>query len=1093
MNELISWKPYTVPSLRFGPLQTPDSCSSAPPAEGEPNHPNPKNDVLEIQKLIRDLIHKKEWLLEEDQHLTVPPTQLDALKDPMFSLGDFCTRAQELCEMDLIRSSLDAEGNRKSLNQEQWKELHQTGQLTVPSVTFLDQHHKWIVAREFYSGPKAIRESFYQGTGRALDHVLVYTADSVIGHESDSRLPSWYGAIKNGLCKGLKLLKESLLMQILGFVGINFQKHSPETVESLLAEAERGYAKHHMEQLGHDTRRLYPHIYSDSKHINDLWDILQADANLSQEYRDAAQSSVSQERESDAAIYDAQRKFDETMNVRFNEELPIEQTLSLRSPLAARREAGRAQERWSQIKQQAWLELLQSEEMGAIGQIEANRIMREKIEQDIHLADGKGVQDALDAQKVLLKENHPIMSLSSVWFQRKLTKYQFQMESSLEMTRMHRIAERLDKTNLQAESAACRLKAKFRDEVIGDLQKRLSNHRSSYPPAQVHVLQFRQANWTFSTDGQVKRTKLVEVDFNKPFWRVKYTWLMFVAHLKTMIGSSVHFLQSGPLSFRALCFRDPYYAVDRPVRDQNSLTQTLCSRLVSFYGALNNVRERFEEAPDMGLIGKSVQRWFLRGYLGFKSCIGSIFITAFMIVGTMLATLANMVVLIFAPMFAIFTVSVVFIFNFVVYDEVLAEARRRQVTLRPDMPTAISGVIKMMMFVPYYLVIPGALQGVLATIRLVLVHPLISSVCFLWTSTRRAFRTLRDFVTWPVMRRHARLPAKDSPLASRIHGPGLASENFYRLPLEAARMSVLLMLDTYRIRAHNELRLVEILTPYKEYQAIFNELVRPFGLSAGFRVPSPLCMSTTIMREVRKSHPHLSSGMSEEISPEESRINGFWDVISFGINSAHPDFQRAKTNRTNTKWKSQATFHKSFPELDAGIETAILNQRHSPYLKNQLDIEEGSELHLMVVRSALLISEFKFKTLSRESRLTKTIGIPPSARGHFRLAKVDMQNLWEFSLENTELYARRVRSELLEIANEKDSEELRQATLSISNRFWQDAGARPEKDLATLSSFLLEKLLGGETMLQSLEETDQSLMLVPIHEEDDHLNFWRSF
>mmetsp|Transcript_25305 Transcript_25305/g.45828 ORF Transcript_25305/g.45828 Transcript_25305/m.45828 type:complete len:105 (-) Transcript_25305:198-512(-) len=104
-----------------------------------------------------------------------------------------------------------------------------------------------------------------------------------------------------------------------------------------------------------------------------------------------------------------------------------------------------------------------------------------------------------------------------------------------------------------------------------------------------------------------------------------------------------------------------------------------------------------------------------------------------------------------------------------------------------------------------------------------------------------------------------------------------------------------------------------------------------------------------------------------------------------------------------------------------------------------------------------------------------------------------MHNLWKFSLENTELYARQVRSELLEIANEKDSEALRQATLSISNRFWQDAGARPEKDLATLSSFLLEKLLGGETMLQSLEETDQSLMLVPIHEEDAHLNFWRSF
>lgn len=66
------------------------------------------------------------------------------------------------------------------------------------------------------------------------------------------------------------------------------------------------------------------------------------------------------------------------------------------------------------------------------------------------------------------------------------------------------------------------------------------------------------------------------------------------------------------------------------------------------------------------------------------------------------------------------------------------------------------------------------------------------------------------------------------------------------------------------------------------------------------------------------------------------------------------------------------------------------------------------------------------------------------------------------------------------------------AAEKISESFWQESEARPGMDVATVAVHILTTLL-GLSIDQSLEETDEKLVIEPVFSEtDDHLVFWES-
>jgi hypothetical protein len=135
------------------------------------------------------------------------------------------------------------------------------------------------------------------------------------------------------------------------------------------------------------------------------------------------------------------------------------------------------------------------------------------------------------------------------------------------------------------------------------------------------------------------------------------------------------------------------------------------------------------------------------------------------------------------------------IFNIIVYDTALAAARSRG-PIRcelgydgGDLPSATSPVVKLAVIAPYNTFVPGLLQCVLATLRVTLWHPGVAATRFIWACARFGARSLRDLVTWQILRYNVRVPSSDSFLAWRTRGPGLSSEVYYRVGESSCRYS----------------------------------------------------------------------------------------------------------------------------------------------------------------------------------------------------------------------------------------------------------------------------------------------------------------
>jgi hypothetical protein len=524
--------------------------------------------------------------------------------------------------------------------------------------------------------------------------------------------------------------------------------------------------------------------------------------------------------------------------------------------------------------------------------------------------------------------------------------------------------------------------------------------------------------------------------------------------------------------------------------------------LASFHRALKDARDRFESTPDEGLIGKFIQRFFLRTALAVKGIVGSVCIVAFMTIGTALATIFCTVGLFAAPIVATIITGATMIYNLSVYDTALAAACSRFHGRRdglgfggePPMPSRVSPLLKIAVGVPYCLLVPGTLQAVLATIRMAVAHPVAGIAHFLWACSRATFRSLRDTVTWLFIRKISRVPATDTFLAWRIHGPGLASTQYYRLPIEAAKASVLLLMDQYRLVAHKELRRVELEAPYYSYRQLFKGLVQPFGIDVVMSVPSPSSIGLQLSWAARRSTGRSAMmGQRQEMEGStrpnmHEHVLDVWDMVAKGIRSSDPGYQPAQDAHATLRWNGATT--EQFADLE--VDKRIRSDVDATYEEHKA--QGKTELDEMVNRAGKLIAEWNLQMVFREQRLAHAVAIPPSAVGRFRMSEAEQQDLWKFTLHAVETYGHQLKQELEEIVVLSEfSNELESTAKRITESFYTQSGARPEKDIALVAAFVLRRLLGGEDMLGTLEETDEALVLSPkISEEDAHLVFWRS-
>jgi hypothetical protein len=99
------------------------------------------------------------------------------------------------------------------------------------------------------------------------------------------------------------------------------------------------------------------------------------------------------------------------------------------------------------------------------------------------------------------------------------------------------------------------------------------------------------------------------------------------------------------------------------------------------------------------------------------------------------------------------------------------------------------------------------------------------------------------------------------------------------------------------------------------------------------------------------------------------------------------------------------------------------------------------------------------------------------------MCESELQNLWSFSLAAVEHFVLLLRDELTRVAFQEKSEILLTALDSILH---ETVGEDP----ASLAARWLSELVGGDTLLESLEETDRDLVLIPVDGASLHLRMW---
>jgi hypothetical protein len=1037
--------------------------------------------------------HEKKWLLKKGQDvgLMLPPSHLDDLqKVRIYTMADFVLQADKARDLDVQVCAQDknGNGNRIQLSEDQLQQVHKTGEFRVDSILFENQHHIWKVAPGFYSGIQTRREELGQDVGTMLDHAVVYTTDAIVGGA-----PSLKAAIVDGIGGAFQIIL-GVLRQSFFLGGLRHRAYSEDTIAKLLELAEQSYVQHHLfkakEGYQYDVRRLCDDSSGPQREL--LWDILEEHWDGAQECRVTDDFRRQANREARGTIAALRLDFDgEDQGMA----IELDERKARQSPIEAISERNRAQKEWRKKRREDWKDKLRLDVGSVETMNELDRILAEEVERFVVDADEEAVREHLVTYKnKTLPHRHPFLSLSKKWVERKLDAEKRKIMNAFEKNRLGRVATRLQETGLPVQAEARALAIKFECDHKSDITNKLHSVETPFPPLTFSILQLNPKNWR--GDGGCIKHKEVEVDLGKPFWRVHYTRFLFVGLFKSMIGGSYHFLVRGPLSFRAMFGPCPYYAIRYPSPDPASLTPTLASRLHSFYQSLGQARNTFESTPDRGLIGKSIQRIFLRGYLTMKCMFGTAVIVSFMTIGTFIASTCNAIILASSPVLAALYTIAVTVFNLVVYDTALNGAHNRLSTrgdsfsrVPSEQYSSVSPVLKLAVGVPYYLVFHGVLQSILASLKIVW-HPVIAALQLVLSSFRYSLRTVRDTVTWPLIRNYSRIPAENTFLAWRIHGPGLAAKEYYRLPLEAAKASVLVFLDRYRLNAHATVRKEELDAPYKSYRKLFLSAVEPFGIGITMNVPSPsaigLKMEAGGARPLdrfnqRRGLPFARTGIHEHI------LDDIWDVLAKEICSSHPDYTRAQQAQVEVNW-NQPIMRLSGRDLGEIIRDLVEASYEVHKSKGTLEMDE------MVNRAAKVWATLKLHLRIRDQQLATAIAIPAHAAGRFRWSIAEQNELWDFTLRAVETFGTMLKEELQIIqAKSEFSEHLEPYVQQVADAFYTKSGARPGQDIPTIASYLLVQLLGGENMLESLEDIDEALVLHPkMAAEDEHLKFWKS-
>ena len=265
---------------------------------------------------------------------------------------------------------------------------------------------------------------------------------------------------------------------------------------------------------------------------------------------------------------------------------------------------------------------------------------------------------------------------------------------------------------------------------------------------------------------------------------------------KSRVSQSFSLIENDNFHFTELCGKS-----GRLKPNLNSRVNTVTSRLSSLWTHVQQARSSFEAAPDTGLLPKTISRFFNRfvNYL-LKGFVGTLFILLVFPITMLFLSLASLAAAVTAPVWVVAGSVLVHLFCVFILDF--------------DGPSHFGAILWNLLI---NIIGRGTVQPVFSLFLSTVFAPLMALLLFVFAGTRKVLRDAWDFLMFNlILKRFARIPDRDSFLARRIAGPGLASKYFYQIRPEQALVAISSEIEKTELEVYARQTKEEINQPLKE-------------------------------------------------------------------------------------------------------------------------------------------------------------------------------------------------------------------------------------------------------------------------------------
>ena len=484
-----------------------------------------------------------------------------------------------------------------------------------------------------------------------------------------------------------------------------------------------------------------------------------------------------------------------------------------------------------------------------------------------------------------LQQSDPIKSRIPEWLEEQLSIQMAPFEAALTSNPRRVAMQGLRAAGLDAEAWLMEENLEFLVHHGGPIHAGLAQERV---PARTFTWDYRfwnAADWKIERKAEpgpygtttsvctADRYRHAEVTTRYPFWRLGN----LVHRSITSANNSARWLLmdnlwNGPMGLRSLAGQEAFQAQMRvnPIScelepDPDSQTATLRSRLKALWEDVKRSRQESEAQPDTGLIGKSFTRVLSQFWnYGWKGGGGTVLIgagqpmlTAFNL-GVTLTLVATSVG--WAPLFAMLVLH----FN--------------QMFMDTESPGDV-WFAPMLAYGLGYLWIAGVGQVAFSVVDGLLFQPGVVALGAVVSGSRKGAQSLHDSIAYHlIIRRLARVPARDTLAARRLEGPGLSSQIFYQIKPELALVALAAQLEKEELDQYEAARLRELDVPVNAYVGFMRDVLGPLAATVAREYPHALGASNTTHRR----------NLSDAVGNRRQRLDELLEI---------PERQRIKLTR----------------------------------------------------------------------------------------------------------------------------------------------------------------------------------------------------